>query len=309
MVDWDDLRFFLAIARHGSLSAAARDLQVTQSTVGRRLAGLEVRLGVRLLNRTSGGYVATLAGQSILSEVESLEMTVRSVVRRVGGRDNELSGFVSVTSTDALAGQVFVPCFSALHREHPDIEIDLLPDTEQVSLPMREVDIAIRLTRPKQPDLVVRCIGHMAFGLYASQDYFDRHNGIAFDEGGAGHCLVTHLDDRQNLLQSGWLADLAPRARVVLRTNSHQTQLEAVAAGEGLACLARFHADPDIRLRRSQTRAAAPGADIWLAVQADKRRTPRIRVVLDAITRAVQENAHSLSPPEELPVVQQGAMT
>jgi DNA-binding transcriptional LysR family regulator len=306
MVDWDDLRFFLAIARHGSLSAAARDLQVTQSTMGRRLGALEARLGVRLLNRTSGGYVATLAGQSILTEVESLEATVLSVVRRVGGRDQGLSGLVSVASMDALARQVFVPCFSALHREHPDIKIDLLPDTEHVSLLMREADIAIRLTRPEQQNLVVRCIGHMAFGLYASQAYLDRHDGISFEDGCAGHCMVTHLDDRQNMPQSGWLSCLAPRARVVLRSNSYQTQLAAAAVGEGLACLPRFHADTDPRLRRLRAPAAEPVTDIWLVVHADNRHLPRIRVVLDAVTQAVRRYAGSLLPPEEQRRVQQG---
>ncbi len=302
MLDWDDLRFFLAIARHGSLSAAAKELRVTQSTVGRRLATLEVRLGARLLNRTPDGYVPTLAGQSILRQVEALETGVLSIERHVGGRDEELAGTVSVTSMDVLASRVFVPCFAALHREHPEIEVDLLADTTHVSLAMRETDIAVRLTRFEQHDLVVRRIGHLAFGLYASQAYLDRHDGPGFEDGCTGHRLVTHLDDRENLPQAGWLAQLAPRARVVLRSNSYETQLAAVVAGEGMACLARFQADTDLRLQRLNTPATAPITDIWLAVHGDNRHTPRIRAVLEAMTAAVRGRASSLSPQGEPPL-------
>src|SRR3954451_19409897 len=142
MLDWDDLRYFLAVARHGTLSAAALDLHVTQSTVGRRLTALEARLGVRLLNRTPAGYFPTLAGQRILGPVEALEAGVLHVERQVGGQEVELAGTVRVTSMDALAKQVFVPCFASLHRKHPDIEVNLLPDTTHVSLSMRETDIA-----------------------------------------------------------------------------------------------------------------------------------------------------------------------
>ena len=301
MLDWDDLRFFLAIARHGSLSAAARELRVTQSTVGRRLVTLEARLGARLLNRTPDGYVPTLAGQSILGQVEALEAGVLSVERHVGGRDEELAGTVSVTSMDALAGQVFVPCFAALHREHPDIEVDSLPDTTHVSLSMRETDIAVRLTRFEQHDLVVRRIGHLAFGLYASQAYLDQHDGPGFDDGCTGHRLVTHLDDRENLPQAGWLARLAPRARVVLRSNSYETQLAAAVAGEGMACLARFQADTDVRLQRLDAPTTAPVADIWLAVHGDNRHTPRIGWCLMPSPSSVRERASSLAPHEKRP--------
>jgi DNA-binding transcriptional LysR family regulator len=299
MLDWDDLRFFLAVARRGSLSAAAKELRVTQSTVGRRLATLEVRLGARLLNRTPDGYVPTLAGQSILGQVEALEAGVLGVERQVGGRDEELAGTVSVTSLDVLASHVLVPCFAALHSKHPDIEVDLLADTTRVSLAMRETDIAVRLTRSEQHDLVVRRIGYLAFGLYASAAYLMQHDGPGFEDGCPGHRLVTHLDDRENLPQAGWLARLAPRARVVLRSNSYQTQFEAAVAGEGMACLARFQADTDMRLQRLEAPITAPVTDIWLAVHGDNRHTPRIRVVLDAITQAIRGRASRLAPEDE----------
>lgn len=169
MLDWDDLRFFLAIARHGSLSAAARDLRVAQSTAGRRLAALEATLGVRLLNRTPEGYVPTLAGQDVRRQAERLEAEALALQRNVGGRDTRLAGLVRVTCAEAVASHILAPCFAALHRRHPDIMIELLPGTRELSLSRREADISVQLARPDQHDLVVRRLGRLAFGVYASR--------------------------------------------------------------------------------------------------------------------------------------------
>ena len=112
MLDWDDLRFFLAVARHGSLSAAAKELRVAQSTAGRRLASLEASLGVRLLNRTPDGYVATLAGQEVRVQAERLEEQALALERNVGGRDTRLSGLVRVTCAEIVASHILAPCFA-----------------------------------------------------------------------------------------------------------------------------------------------------------------------------------------------------
>ena len=169
MLDWDDLRFFLAIARLGSLSAAAKDLHVAQSTVGRRLASLELSLGVRLLNRTPEGYVPTLAGQDVRAQAERVEAEAQTLERSVAGRDTRLAGLVRVTCAETIASTLVAPCLGSLHVEHPDLMIELIPNPRQLSLSMREADISVRLTQPDQHDLVVRRIGTVAFGLYAAR--------------------------------------------------------------------------------------------------------------------------------------------
>ena len=183
MLDWDDLRFFLAVARHGSLSAAAKDLRVAQSTVGRRLASLEASLGVRLLYRTPQGYVPTLAGHDVRDQAERLEAEALSVERNVGGRDTRLAGLVRVTCAETVASHILAPCFAALHAQHPDIMIELIPDPRELSLSMREAEISVRLRRPAQHDLVVRRAGTMAFGLYASPQYLERYGEPDFEGG------------------------------------------------------------------------------------------------------------------------------
>jgi DNA-binding transcriptional LysR family regulator len=134
MLDWDDLRFFLTLTRTGSLSAAARDLRVAQSTVGRRLASLEASLGVRLLNRTPDGYLPTLAGEEVRVQAERLEAEALSLERIVGGRDTRLAGLVRVTCAETIASHILAPCFGALHAEHPDMMVELISNARELSL-------------------------------------------------------------------------------------------------------------------------------------------------------------------------------
>ncbi|WP_210170414.1 LysR family transcriptional regulator, partial [Methylobacterium sp. Leaf456] len=157
MLDWDDLRFFLALARHGTLSSAAKVLHVSQSTVGRRLNSLEATLAVRLLNRTPEGYVPTLAGEEVRRKAESLEVEA-----------TRLRGLVRVTCAETIAAHLLAPSFASLHARHPDIMIELIPNPRELSLAMREADISVRMRQPEQHDLVVRRIGGIAFGLYAT---------------------------------------------------------------------------------------------------------------------------------------------
>ncbi|NEU14917.1 LysR family transcriptional regulator [Methylobacterium sp. BTF04] len=296
MLDWDDLRFFLALARHGTLSAAAKVLHVSQSTVGRRLNTLEATLAVRLLNRTPDGYVLTLAGADVREKAERLEAEALALERDVTGRDTRLRGLVRVTCAETLAAHVLAPSFARLHQQHPDIMIELIPNPRELSLAMREADISLRLRQPEQHDLVVRRIGGIGFGIYATPDYVREQGILDVEDGCSGHRLITQLDDTQEMTQSAWLTDLASRATVVLQTSSHEAAVLAAANGGGLACLARFRGDEESRLTRIAVPTEPPGADILLLVHKDNRDTPRIRVVLTHITECIRELASILQP-------------
>ena len=297
MLDWDDLRFFLAIARHGSLSAAAKELHVAQSTVGRRLASLEGTLGVRLLNRTPDGYLPTLAGQDVRGQAERLEAEFLLLERSVGGRDTRLAGLVRVTCAETVTTHLLAPCLATLHRQHPDITIELLPSPRELSLSMREADISVRLRRSDQHDLVVRRIGTVAFGLYASPDYLERHGSPDFEDGCPGHHLVTQVEDLQDVTQADWLAALAPRARIALQTSNHEAAVAAAIHDGGLACLACFRADREDGLVRIAVPSPTPAAGMWLVVHRDNRHMHRIRVVLTHITEHIQQLGDRLLPP------------
>jgi DNA-binding transcriptional LysR family regulator len=297
MLDWDDLRYFLALARYGSLSAAAKALNVAQSTVGRRLTSLEASLGVRLLNRTPDGYVPTLAGQELRVKAERLEAEVLTVERDVSGRDTQLSGLVRVTCAETVAAHILAPCFAALHATHPDILIELIPNSRELSLAMREADISVRLTVPEQHDLVVRRIGSVAFGLYANPDYLKDHGELDMDDGCPGHSLITQLGDDHEMTQTAWLTDVAHRARVAMQTSSHEASVLAAAHGGGLACLACFRASSQAGLVRIDAPTEPPRATLSLIVHKDNRDIPRIRAALTHITESVRKIRDVLDPP------------
>ena len=296
MLDWDDLRFFLAVARHGTLATAARHLHVTQSTVSRRIAAMQAGMGVRLLQRTTDGYVLTLAGESIRQHVERVEAETQLVETTVAGLDARLSGMVRVASSQVLTSHLLALCFTALHALHPDIVIEALPDLAGKALAAREADIVVGLRRFEHHDLVARSIGHLAFGLYACVSYLAHHGEPDLGSGCNGHRLITLVDDQTLPDQAAWLADHAGRAQVVLRADSYETQHWSASCAGGLALLPRFRADAEPALRRIDTPAPAPPAEIWLGAHHENRQVPRVRAVLDCIAEVVRGKAVMLNP-------------
>jgi DNA-binding transcriptional LysR family regulator len=291
MLDWDDLRFFLAVARKGSLSSAAQELRCTQSTVGRRLAFLQSGLGVRLLNRTPRGYVLTPAGESVVEHAKRVEAEALAVERAVAGGDARLEGSVTVACIESVANIILAPCFTALHRDYPEVVIELVPATRHLSLPGRDADISIHQVRPEQHEVFVRRIGSIAFGLYANHDYLERYGTPDYASCCLGHRVIALPDELGHLPQVRWLADLTTKARIVVKTNSYETRLYSALAGDGLACLPRFHADEVPGLRRlDDPPIPAPVADLWLAVHQDNRKVRRIRAVIQSITKAVSKH-------------------
>ena len=297
MLDWDDLRFFLAIARHRSLATAAKLLHVTQSTVGRRLATLEAGMGARLLHRVSDGYALTLAGQEILAGVERMESEALEVERAVAGHDARMSGVVRVIGSQLVTSHLLAPSLAALHVRDRSVLVELLPGSSGEAVALHEADVAVQLRPFGHQDLVVRKRGVIALGLYGAAAYLGRCGEPLTCEGCAGHQLITLLDDREVSAQAAWLSEHGRRADVVLRSDSYETQYWATASGGGLAVLPRFRADAEPALRRVVTHAPVPTADLWLGVHRDNRDIPRVRAVLDHVVAAVRSRAAALNPP------------
>jgi DNA-binding transcriptional LysR family regulator len=298
MLDWDDLRFFLAIARHRTLAVAAKHLHVTQSTVGRRLTSLQAGMGVRLLQRTADGYVLTLAGESIRAHVERVEVEALSVEHAVAGHDVRLEGVVRVSSSQLVMSHLLAPCFAALHALHPGILIEAHPSLSGEPLATHDVDVAVRLRRFEHHDVVARNIGTIAFGLYGCITYIARRGEPDVESGCPGHQLIGLLSDDEISAQSAWLAENAGHAQVVLKADSYETQYWAAACGGGLALLPRFRADAEPSLRQVRTPTPIPSAEIWLGVHRENRATPRVRTVLNCVSDAVRARVAALSPTE-----------
>ena len=296
MLDWDDLRFFLIVARHKTLAEAAKYLNVTQSTVGRRVAALQQSMDVRLLDRTPSGYVPTPAGQSILAHIERVEAETLAVERAVKGLDTRLEGLVRVAGSQMLTSHVLAPSFAALQGAYPDIVIEAVPETGVASPAQGDADVVVRLRRFDEQHLIVRNIGTIAFGLYACVAYLARHGEPTFGDGLAGHRLITLLNDHDLSAQEAWLMENAGQAKVTFKADSHETQYWAAYCSGGLAVLPRFRADAEPALQPIATPTPVPPANVWLGVHRDSRATPRVRVVLDCIAEAIRIRAANLNP-------------
>lgn len=296
MFDWDDLRTFLAISRHGTLSAAARALGVHQPTMGRRLAALEARAGARLLLKSPRGYTLTAAGEAILGNVERIEAEALAVERRITGRDVRLEGVVRVTTVESFAVEIIMPVLAELRQRHPGIEIELLADVRNFNLTRREADVALRMARLDQPDLTMRRIGELGFGLYAAPAYLAARGTPAFEDGGAGHDVILTQAEQMSGPEMAWFTASLPRAAPVLRSNSRYCHRAAALEGLGIACLARYLGD-SVPLVRLPPPTPPPARELWLAVHTDIRHMPRIRAVTDALAAGVKARAGALAPP------------
>ncbi len=291
-MDWDDLRTFLAVARHGTLSGAAKALGVTQPTMGRRLAALEERTGARLLQRMPGRYALTALGEAVLGNAERIEAEALAAERTITGRDVALEGIVRVTTVDTLAARLLAPALAELQVKHPGILVELVPDTRSLSLSKREADIAVRMSRFEGHEVAARRVGTMAIGLYAAPQWQSR-----LDDGNVR--LVTVLDDQSHLPEATWLRDAFPEAKIGFRSNSREVQLWAAKSGAGIAALARYRADDEPGLVRIDRGKPDLLRDIWLGVHMDMRHMPRVRAVTDAVSGALKANAEILAPDQD----------
>jgi DNA-binding transcriptional LysR family regulator len=297
-MEWDDLRFFLAIARHGSLSAAGRALRVRQSTVGRRLAALESEVGARLFQRTPSGFVPTAAGEAVLGNVERIETEALAVERIVTGRDVGLEGSVRLTSVETLAVEMLTPSFAAFRRRYSRITLELVADTRSLSLTKREADVALRMAPLAQNDLAVRKLGEMAVAIYASSAYLERRGIPDFAAGAPGHDVLLVHEELMSVPDMAWFHGLTREAGIAFRSNSRFALRAAALAEMGLVCLARYLGD-DSGLQRLAV-PGAPRRDIWLAVHNDARRVPRIRALTEFLAEEMRRLGERLCPKDAI---------
>jgi DNA-binding transcriptional LysR family regulator len=294
MPDWGDLRFFLEVARSGTLTAAARKLGVDSTTVGRRLSALERDLGAKLFSRTPDGLALTAAGEAMRAAGAEMEEAVLRGEQRALGADRQLSGLVRIATTEMLGEVVILPAVQALHERHPQIRVDLLTGSGQLDISRREADVALRYIRPDRGELIARRAGTVAFAPYASKKYLAERGRPALGSGYSGHDIVTYSNSfpQWRFGQPG--GEPLRDARVVLRTNSTSMLVRAVRLGLGIGPLPCFLAREDRTLERVLPTTPNEADDLWLVVHADVQRTSRVRAVIDAVNARLAEIATEL---------------
>ena len=277
-MDWDDLRFFLAVSRKGSIRAASSGLGVNHSTVLRRINAFEEKLGVRLFERLATGYRLTSTGEEMVDSAQRIEDEVVKLDRQVIGRDAQLSGALRVTMPLILATHLLAPELAAFSTAYPGIQLEIAASDEEFNLKKREADVAIRIT-PNPPEyLVGRKILRPAKGIYASHNYLQQHDPVNHPE------KMNWLGWEDSVTNPTWVKDSAyPSSAVRHQADNVLVQLEAAKAEMGLAMLPCFIADPIETLQRLHLVAPeeASCGDLWILTHQDLRATARVKAFMD----------------------------
>jgi DNA-binding transcriptional LysR family regulator len=293
MFEWDDARHFLAIHRKASLSAAARQLGVNQSTVGRRLAALEEQLGTKLFIRTRDGYRIAPAGERLLPHAERMEDEATAIAREITGQVGSLTGTVRVTSADLFGARVIAPLLVRFHERYPDIDLELDADNRLRSLSKREADMAVRIGEALESGLAVRKLGELANTGYASKSYLARR-GRPREGDWAGHDFIGFSDPLIRLAESQWIEERAATGRIVLRTENTHAQLTSAVAGIGIAMLPCYAGDLEPELVRLVAPPRSVNNPIRLVVHQDMRHAARIRACSDFLAEGIRAEARRL---------------
>jgi DNA-binding transcriptional LysR family regulator len=291
MVDWDDVRYFLAVARGGSVRAAAKRLGVNHATVLRRIAQLEERLGAQMFEKLPAGYSLTAAGDEVLELAHQMEASSHQLETRVFGRDQSVRGLLRVTLAPPLATHLLMPDFADFARLHPDIEMEILSSGELANLTKREADVAIRVVydRKTLPLNLHGLKGPELFGaVYMSCDRLAAWRAGAPDP---IRWIVISIHGIPDWAHEGEVRTTG----VPFRTTDSEAQIAAVRQGLGLTTLPCFVGDADPLLVR------VPGTDLhmygtlWLLTQGETRKTKRVGLFTEFVARRLAAYAPLLA--------------
>lgn len=278
MLEWSDLRIFLAVAREGTLGKAARKLGQTQPTMGRRLRALEQAVGQTLFQRTSDGFVLTDEGAAVLGHAERIEEEVLGFQRQLAGREQQLEGSLRLSSSDWFGLHMLAPVLAEFRQLHPGVEVELLTDSRLYSLSRREADMVFRIAPFDEAEVISRRLLHIDYALYIRTGLPHPRAGD-----GSGTALVTMDTAFDGMPDVAWLRRMLPQARVAVRSNNRDVQASLCAQGVGLAVLPRPLGDGFIGLERVDLGEEPPGRMTWVGYHRDLRRLARLRALLDLV--------------------------
>lgn len=275
-MDWSDLRIFLAIAREGTLGAAARKLGQSQPTMGRRLRALEQSVGQTLFQRTGEGFVLTDEGAAVLPHAERIEEEALAFERQVAGQDQQLDGMLRISSSDWFGVHLLTPVLAEFARLQPRVVVELLTDARLYSLPRREADMVFRIKPFDEPEVISRRLLHIEYGVYLKTGMAPPRTGD-----GAGTPLITMDTAFGGMPDAVWLTRVLPNAHVVSRSNNRDIQARMCAFGAGVAVLPRPLGDTLVGVDRIDLGEPPPGRDTWVGYHRDLKRLARLRALLD----------------------------
>ena len=277
-VDWDDLRFVFAVSERGSISAAAKLLNVNHSTVLRRLASLEKRLGSRLFDRLPDGYEMTAQGEQLRKQLRGVSEQIESAQRSLSGRDLSLSGEIRITTTDTLIRGLLMPYLAEFHDLNPATQIAIVINNAFLSLTRREADVAVRPSNSVPENLVGRRVGRLRTAIYASRSYLRKN---AKKKEWAVHDWVAPEETLSHLAQAKWMRENTLEDRIVARVDSLVGMVAAVRYGMGLGMLLCLLADEETELVRLAEPVDELDTDLWILTHPALKGVARIKALTD----------------------------
>ena len=288
-IGWELYRSFLGVLNEGSLSGAARALDITQPTVGRHIAALEQALGLLLFTRSQAGLLPTEAATSLRGHAEALQSTVAALERAAAsqGGNGEIKGVVRISCSDVIGVEVLPPVITRLREAHPELKIELVLTDRVQDLLSREADIAVRMVQPKQEQLVARRIGRILLGLHASRDYLERHGTPSTVDDLARHSAIGYDQTTAWLRQAEKSLKVMRRDLFSLRSDSSLAQLALIRAGAGIGMCQVPLGRRERNLVRVLPRAVQLPLETWVTMHEDLRSSPRCRVAFDALVEGL----------------------
>jgi DNA-binding transcriptional LysR family regulator len=293
-LDWENLRFFLELARTGNLSEAARRLGVNHSTVSRRIARLERDLGTPLFDRGPRGYDVTVHASRLIEHAERMENEIDSLHRRLSGERIEFEGTVRITTIDSIATYLLTPALPRLHDAYPTIDIEIIASNDTLNLNRREADMALRLGRPSDSSLVMRKLADIPYFLYGAKDIV-RSMKMKNLADMIGENFIGYDTSLGPVAQETWLDQFIKNRRIVLRSNTLLPAITAARTGLGFVMLSAFAAEQDHGLARVPIKEVMPPRELWLLVHDELRRAPRIRAAIDFIVDLTEREKSRLA--------------
>ncbi|MBL29354.1 MAG: LysR family transcriptional regulator [Rhodospirillaceae bacterium] len=286
-IDWNDLRYFLAVARNGRLTVAARWMGCDHATVSRRVTTLETALSSRLFERSPRGYSLTEAGERLLTYAEQIESAAAEMQSRIAGENLALSGAVRIGAPDGFGAFFLAPRIGDLMRRYPGLELQIVAMPRIFSLSKREADIAISVARPREGRLVSRKLTDYHLHLYAATDYLAAHPPIVSRADLSDHALIGYITDLIYAPELDYFDEVTDGRHVHLTSSNLIAQMRATQAGAGLCILPDFMAVEAANLVPVLADEIALTRTFWLIVHADLRDTVRVRTVADFIAERV----------------------
>ena len=285
-MEWSDVRIFLAATRGGSLGEAARQLDVSHPTVGRRLKALEEEAGQPLFRRTKDGLVLTDAGDAVLALAESMENSALSMERRLAGSHGRLEGVLRISSADWFAGYVLAPVLAELGRLHPAVVPEVIASYRLLDLSRRDADVAFRIVPFSEPDIVQRRLMRVPYGLYGSAE-----TARAAQDDPASVGLILMNTAQSHFPDVAWVLDRFPHSPRVFTSTSRTVQAQMCLHGMGIAVLPRPLGDAMAGLQRIDTTDEPPARDVWVGYHDDLRHMDRLRAMLDIADAMLADSA------------------